>query len=102
MGKADKRWAIRKRAELLEALGAVCCWCGSLENLTFDCISPRGDGHHKGSTDQRMRFYLREHENDNVQVLCGSCNARKGDDAIDFRPLPEMNWEHVAPFPPPF
>ena len=48
-----------------------------------------------------MIFYRREYENDNVQVLCHRCNSRKQDVAIDYRPLPEMNWEHIAPFQPP-
>ncbi|MFO1487976.1 MAG: hypothetical protein U1F65_05825 [Verrucomicrobiota bacterium] len=101
MSKATKEWARKARRELLAELGAWCHWCHTTENLTFDCIIPTGDDHHRGSTDQRMSFYRREHrEHNNVQVLCHNCNSRKGDDVIRFIKS-ELNWEHpgeLAPF----
>lgn len=77
MAKWHKQWAKKARSGLLDALGRVCVRCGATENLTFDCKVPTGDDHHKGSTDQRMTFYLREHEKGNVQVLCHPCNSSK-------------------------
>lgn len=70
----------------MQILGPICACCGVTENLTFDTIRPTGDKHHKGSTDQRMIHYRYQHfEHGNVQVLCDSCNARKGDAEIDYR-----------------
>jgi 5-methylcytosine-specific restriction endonuclease McrA len=104
MSASAKKWAIKARAELMAILGPVCAWCGATEDLTFDCVVPTGDDHHRGSTDQRMCFYRHQHfEHGNVQVLCDSCNAKKGDAVTDFRrPHDEMNWEHTGEFPPPF
>ena len=68
MSRRHKLWAIAERKILMAKLGGKCSWCGTRENLTFDCIVPMGDGHHKGSTDQRMCYYRRQHlEHDNVQ-----------------------------------
>lgn len=45
--------------------------------LTFDCIIPMGHDHHRGSTDQRMAFYLKQHALKNIQLLCEKHNAQK-------------------------
>ena len=78
MGKAQKEWARRKRRELVAVLGGVCAWCGTAEQLEFDCIRPMGDRHHKYDTSHRMSFYRRQHAAGNLQLLCCSCNGRKG------------------------
>ncbi len=99
MGKAAKEWARRARANLMQELGALCKWCGTTEDLTFDCIIPTGDAHHRGSTDQRMCFYRIQHRDwQNVQVLCASCNAKKSDSVSEVRP--EMNWQHLGVLQP--
>ncbi len=68
----------------MSALGARCAHCGTDKELTFDCIIPQGDGHHRKSMDSRVCFYRRQHfEWGNVQVLCASCNARKGSEIPD-------------------
>ncbi len=92
MSRAAKDWAKRKRRELMELLGNVCAHCGTDENLEFDCISPRGDAHHRGEASQRMCFYRRQFREGNLQVLCSVCNGRKGDDKpvmVLTAPLPE-------------
>lgn len=89
----------------METLGNRCAWCEDTEKLTFDCIIPRGDGHHRGSTDQRMCFYRKEHrDHDNVQILCHRCNSRKADSVTNSAPCPEMDWEQIGniPIPMPF
>jgi hypothetical protein len=53
--------------------------CRTSEALTFDCIVPRGDSHHRGSTDQRICFYRSEMRFGNLQLLCLSCNCMKAD-----------------------
>jgi hypothetical protein len=80
MSKRQKVWARRKRQELMTLLGSVCAHCGTNENLQFDCIFPRGSRHHRGDVSQRMCFYRRQFREGNLQILCGVCNARKGDD----------------------
>ncbi len=79
MAKAQKDWAKQKRRELMTLLGNVCAYCGTVEDLEFDCIHPRGDRHHRGEASQRMCFYRRQWREGNLQVLCSVCNARKGD-----------------------
>ncbi len=97
MGAYQKEWARRKRAELMAELGNRCAWCGEIEGLTFDCIVPTGHNHHRGSTDQRMCFYRKQHAAGNVQILCHSCNSSKGDSVTNTNE-PEMNWEQLGQF----
>ena len=77
MSKKVKDWA-RKRLEYLRrTLGGQCFKCGMTYRLEFDCISPKGDAHHKLSTDQRATFYAREIRSGNVQLLCERCHRKK-------------------------
>jgi len=80
MSKRQKRWAKCERARLIFILGGCCANCGKQSDLEFDCISPTGHDHHTGSTDQRMCFYRKQYAIGNLQVLCGKCNAIKGDE----------------------
>ncbi len=64
----------------MRLLGNVCAHCGTDQNLEFDCLSPRGDRHHRGDASQRMCFYRRQFREGNLQVLCNVCNGRKGDE----------------------
>lgn len=79
MAKRHKKWARAKRLALVEALGGVCQGCGTTEALTFDCIEPEGDAHHRYDTSQRMSFYTAQARRGNLQLLCSECNALKGD-----------------------
>jgi 5-methylcytosine-specific restriction endonuclease McrA len=93
MSRRAKVWAVKARAELMDVLGRRCVWCGVTENLTFDCKIPQGDEHHRMSTDQRMTFYRRQHQQRNLQVLCDKCNSQKGNELdvqIHYQfPLPD-------------
>lgn len=79
MGAYQKEWARRARANLLALLGPSCAYCGSVHGLTFDCISPKGDRHHRMDTSARMSFYRGQERAGNLQVLCLTCNSRKGE-----------------------
>ena len=112
MGARQRDWARRTRDALLEKMGAFCCRCGAKEGdqdkygravkLTFDCIVATRDGnrgHHKRyDWSWRMSFYRRQFQEDNLQVLCDSCNSIKGETTMDWRREPELNWEHLGPF----
>ena len=50
--------------ELKSKYGAKCAYCGNIEKLTIDHIIPRS----KGGSDLTS----------NLQILCKSCNSRKG------------------------
>lgn len=79
MAKRQKEWARKARQALLVELGGRCAICGTDQKLTFDCIIPQGDDHHKKDTSARMSFYWRQHREGNAQILCEGCNGRKGD-----------------------
>jgi len=72
-------WNNARRERLLRQLGGKCARCGTTENLTFDCIRPTGDRHHRMSSVQRMSYYLRQARMGNLQVLCHYHNTLKGD-----------------------
>jgi hypothetical protein len=71
------RWAKMARARLIESLGAVCAWCKSPEQIECDCIQPRGHGHHKAGSINRVVFYRQEARTGNLQLLCGPCHRVK-------------------------
>lgn len=70
-------WAGKKRAHLMQVLGAKCAHCGTTGGLTFDCIRPTGPAHHRLSSVNRMTFYVQQFRAGNLQVLCVTCNSRK-------------------------
>lgn len=80
MAKRQKEWAKRARAALMELLGNRCAICGAdyeSRELEFDCISPRGDRHHKLDTERRVCFYRKEYKQGNLQLLCVPCHSKK-------------------------
>ena len=62
----------RKRRALVRDYGERCLRCGSLKELTLDHILPQSAGGSGALT--------------NLQLLCVSCNLRKGTNEIDYRP----------------
>lgn len=65
------------RQRLLSILGKRCAFCGNQLGLTFDCIRPQGDNHHRLNPLDRMYFYFDQNRKANVQILCWPCNVRK-------------------------
>jgi hypothetical protein len=58
-------------------LGKRCVHCGATDGLTFDCIKPKGQFHHKMSSARRISFYFLQARQGNLQVLCFDCNVVK-------------------------
>lgn len=77
MAKRQKAWARLKRLQLLQALGGKCARCNTTDHLEMDCIKPCGDDHHRMSSDRRASFYLLQHKQANLQILCTRCNNLK-------------------------
>ena len=79
MGLRQKIWAKHARQKLMEELGGCCVECGTVKRLTFDCIVPQGDSHHRMDASARMSFYHKQHAVKNVQILCKRHNDSKAD-----------------------
>lgn len=73
-----QRRAQHLRTRLMMILGNRCAFCGNTTTLTFDCIKPTGDKHHRMNPLDRMHFYFSQSRAGNVQLLCFNCNVRKG------------------------
>lgn len=63
---------------MIRILGGKCAYCNATACLTFDCIVPTGDAHHRLSSVGRVTYYKREMARGNIQLLCSECNSRKG------------------------
>lgn len=71
MGARQRVWAAKARDALMAELGGCCAACGTTEKLTFDCIDPQGDKHHKVEWSARISFYRKQYrEHKNIQILC--------------------------------
>lgn len=78
MSRYRKLLARQHRVHLLVELGNVCKECGDTRDLTFDCKVSQGHRHHSMDASARMCFYRKQHREGNLQILCRSCNGRKG------------------------
>lgn len=83
MSKSAKAWAKRARVWLINELGGKCanpeCGESEFEKLTFDHIYGKDYETTGLSTDQRMCRYMKEHKLGLIQVLCLTCNSKRGD-----------------------
>lgn len=89
MARHHKLWARQARARLMVELGNLCATCGDTRDLTFDCITSTGHLHHSMDPSARMCFYHGQHRSGNLQILCRSCNGRKGH-------AERMAWENTV------
>lgn len=74
----------RKRNELIKSLGGVCAYCGTTKNLTFDHIYGRDWDVRSVHGEKRLRIYRIEATSGLIQLLCLSCNSRKGYSGSDY------------------
>ena len=65
------------RDRIFKRDGAFCKTCGATEKLCIDHIMPLSKGG--------------KHDEDNFQVLCGSCNSKKRD-KIPFEKFIKVGW----------
>jgi hypothetical protein len=70
------------RETLFLSLGKRCVLCHAVEELTFDCIVPTGDNHHRMSSLGRAYYYRQMAVCGNLQVLCATCNRKKSDNIM--------------------
>lgn len=68
----------RRRNRLIQRLGGKCVECESIVDLEFDHIFPRNWKSHTVSSDRRLAIYEQEADAGLLQLLCRSCNAKKG------------------------
>jgi len=68
----------KQRSEILQINGGICECCGAKSNLTIDHVVPLSVGG--------------ENSPDNCQVLCRSCNSKKGKKSTDYRKLVPMGY----------
>ncbi len=67
----SSRLSVEEWRSALARFGRRCCACGSGQSLTIDHVVPLSRGG--------------DNTAENIQVLCGSCNSRKGTRTLDYR-----------------
>lgn len=86
MALRQRIWAAKRTKQLRRMLGGKCSCCGTRADLSFDVVDPVGNDHHrKMDYSMRLSFYFRQFRAFNLQLLCVTCNTRKGDFCLDFR-----------------
>ena len=78
MGREQREWAKRVRKELVKQLGGKCKECGTKHDLEFDHLAPRDWVPREKDPSWRMSIIRREIRKGLIQLLCSSCNSRKG------------------------
>ncbi len=77
MGKRQRTWARKERVRIQHILGDKCTDCGGTENIEFDCIEPRGHGHHSKEASWRISFYRKQMREGNLALRCTACHLKK-------------------------
>jgi len=73
-----KRSVARAREELVAQLGGKCAACSSTKNLCFDHKKKRTWRAPRANRHTRMARYKREAKAGKLQLLCKSCNSKRG------------------------
>lgn len=79
----NRRMRDRLKDSLIAQLGGRCAQCGAADNLTFDHIHGRTWSVRSVHASKRLRIYQREADQGLIQLLCLSCNSKKGDPRQD-------------------
>ena len=87
MGREQKIWAVKRRLKLIQELGGECVQCGSISNLELDHIHGKDWVARELGSDQRVCLYIKEAAQGLIQVLCKSCNVKKGDHNFPARTM---------------
>ena len=75
--RSRTRYSRELRQHLRNSLGDQCAQCPNRERLEFDCIISTGPEHHRLSWRARLKFYQRELNKENLQLLCKPCHIAK-------------------------
>jgi hypothetical protein len=78
VAKRQRDWARRAYDRLIVELGGVCAECGSASGLTIDHIDGCDYYHQNYEWSYRISVYRREAKEGKLQVLCWTCNQKKG------------------------
>lgn len=74
----NRRMYERRRQALVDQLGGKCVECDTAFDLTFDHINGRDWDVRKVHGTKRLKIYQREADEGKLQLLCLTCNSRKG------------------------
>ena len=100
MGKRQRRWARAAYDRLIIELGGVCVKCGAVSALTIDHIDGCDYYHEKLEWSYRVSVYRREAKEGKLQVLCETCNQKKGRPDPDSRPDDDGQFDLFTFAPP--
>jgi len=100
MGKRQREWARRAYDRLIVELGGKCVQCGSLSALTVDHIEGCEYAHETVEWSYRVSIYRREAKEGKLQVLCATCNQKKGRPDPDSRPDDDGQYALFTYAPP--
>ena len=77
MGARQRKWARKRRAEIIEILGGCCRVCRTDEKLELDCIISTGHCNRCREQSALVSFYNKMLKENNLQILCESCHSKK-------------------------
>lgn len=97
-----KIWRHNARQRLIAELGGKCVDCGSVENLTFDHVTPLTDEQAEWrawiGANARMVLYRKEAKEGLLRIRCQRCNTRKASEpkqtTMTFD-IPTTDYERV-------
>lgn len=74
----NRRNREKRRQRIIDFLGGKCAGCGTTFDLTFDHTNGRDWDVRAVHSWTRLRIYEQEAKDGKLQLLCLTCNSRKG------------------------